>query len=193
MKELKAKARDSRSVKPRRNSCQPKQGRESSIGVSSCLEPRESDSQAENANKLKLNTGIKPLQPQLAPGEQTQQFENSWQRLSAQAQRINTLAAQLEAAMFELKAIANEVNCTQRIKRNSPKPLRKACKFLKASVPDVKCNKAGEFVLATRSIDLFRAEREATQLAQTLRRRANRKRAVSTLSSNKPRFLGWLL
>lgn len=191
MKELKAKVRDIRSAKSRRNHYQPIQVGESTMGVRSYLELRTGEIDP-NGNRLKLNTGIKPLRPQIAQAEQPQQFEG-WQRLGAQAQRINTLAAELEAAMFELKAIANEVNCTQRIKHNSPKPLKRACEFLAANVPNVKRNKAGEFVLTTRSVDLFRAEREATQIAQTLRQRTNKKRVRSKPSSNKPSFLGWLL
>lgn len=121
------------------------------------------------------SNGIPPLQPQLEP-EQHPSQQIAWQRLTAQAEKINQLASELEAAMFELKAIASVIKREQRIKHKTPKPLKHTCEFLATSVPDVKRGDAGGFVLATRRVDLFQAEREATQTAQKLRRQVKRKR-----------------
>lgn len=144
-------------------------------------------------SRLGVSSAIAPLQPQNAQAEQHRQCQNHWQRLATQAQRINKLATELETAMLELKAIAVQINCERHIQHNKTKTLGTACEFLAAIVPEVKRSKVGGFVLANRKVDLFRAEREATQVAQTLRRRTNRKRLVSHLSSYKRRFLGWLL
>jgi hypothetical protein len=132
---------------------------------------------------------IAPLQPQLALEQSLPAQKSGWQRLAGQAELINKLAAELEEAMCELKAIAHDINCNRR-KQNTQKPIKHACEYLAAIVPHVKY-KTGAFVLTTRPVDLFRAEREATQLAKTLRNRA--KRRVSPLSRrNKHPLLSWL-
>ena len=143
-------------------------------------------------NQLTITTAIPPLQPQLEP-EQPPSQQIAWQRLTAQAEKINQLASELEAAMFELKAIASVIKHKQRIKHKTPKPLNHTCEFLATSVPDVKRGHAGGFILATRPVDLFQAEREATQTAQKLRRQVKRKRVLSAISSSKRYLLGWLL
>lgn len=130
---------------------------------------KESKNEQEDAKNI--TTGIKPLQPQIAQPTQLQQSENGWQRLATQAQLINQLSKELETAMFELKAIATQISCQQRLDN---KPRTKTCQFAAAIVPNVKRNKAGEFLLTSRTVDLFRAEREATELAQTLRQWANK-------------------
>ena len=50
------------------------------------------------------------------------------------------------------------------------------CEYQAANVPNVKQKQSGSFVLTSRPVDLFQAEREAALLAQTLRQRARRKR-----------------
>lgn len=116
----------------------------------------------------KVATVIKPLQPQLMP-ELPLSNQTRKQRLAAQAELINQLAAQLEEAMFELKAIATEINCDRRIQQNTQKPPQPVCEYLTAVVPCVTQKQSGTFVLTNRSVDLFRAEREANQVAQALR------------------------
>ena len=108
-----------------------------------------------------------------------------WQRLAAQAERINQLSAELEKAMFELKVIANDINREQRTIQVAQKPTKSTCEYVTAIVPCVRRKKAGAFVLTTRPVDLFQAEREATQVAQTLRHRAKRRRVVSPLMRKK--------
>ena len=99
------------------------------------------------------------------------------QRLAVQAQRINQLSTELEAAILELKAIANDLKREQR-SNQSPEPIKSMCEYSAALVPCVRHKKSGVFVLTTRPVDLFQAEREATQVAQTLRRRAKKSRPV---------------
>ncbi len=133
---------------------------------------------------------IAPLQPELVLEQSLPTQKSGWQRLVAQAELINKLAAELEEAMFELKAIANDINCSRR-KQNTQKPRKHACEYLAAIVPHVKYKKAGAFVLTTRPVDLFRSEREATQLAQTLRNRAKKRRTLLSRRNKHP-LLGWL-
>lgn len=125
---------------------------------------------------------IQPLQPQLVP-EEIPQRVRGWQRLAAQAQRINQIAAELEHAILELKAIANELNCDRRSVDKTH--TQSSCEYLKATVPCVRRKKAGAFVLTTRQVDLFRAEREATQLANRLRSLAKKRRKVVSTSSQR--------
>jgi len=130
------------------------------------------------------------------------------ERLESQAQRINQLSAELEAAVLELKAIASEVNRDWRALQAIQEPGKGAicasqqrfaialakpgetaakrdaresfipdvCEYQAANVPNVKQKQSGSFVLTSRPVDLFQAEREAALLAQTLRQRARRKR-----------------
>lgn len=126
------------------------------------------------------NQEIVPFQPQLEENE-SQRVNAGWQRLSVQAQRINQMAIELETAIYELKVIANDLNCDRRIHdRNQTKSV---CEYFTASVPWVRRKKVGTFVLTTRQIDLFRAEREATQLAHTLRDRTRKRKKVLSLPS----------
>lgn len=124
---------------------------------------------------------IAPFQPQVEASA-SQQVNTGWQRLSAQAQRINKMAAELETAIYELKAIANDLNSDRRVLDSTQ--TKAACEYFTATVPWVRRKKTGTFVLKTRKIDLFQAEREATQLANTLRDRARRRKIVSLPTQN---------
>jgi hypothetical protein len=109
-------------------------------------------------------------------------------RIESQAERINQLSAELETAVLELKEIASEVNRDWRAfqaiqqptidaiaKRDtSPSFASNICEYQVANVPNVQQKPSGSFLLSSRSIDLFKAEREAGLLAQTLRRRTKR-------------------
>ncbi len=100
-------------------------------------------------------------------------------QLKNQAERINQLSAELEAAVFELKAIASEVNQDWKAFQAMQKPtsaIADICKYQAVHVPLVRQKSSGLFVITSRTVDLFQAEREAELLAQTLRRRANKKR-----------------
>lgn len=119
---------------------------------------------------------IPPLQPQI-PSESAR-HNCAGQHLAAQADKINQLAAELETAIFELKAIASQIEYTQQLSG-------RACEYRSAVIPHVKRRKATEFILTTKVIDLFQAEREAQQLAQTLRQKTKTKRKFP--------LLNWLL
>lgn len=136
-------------------------------------------------------TAIAALQPQMKQEVLQQKQREGWQCLTAQAERINQLATELEAAMFEFKAIANDVNLERRMIRASKSPIKSVCEYLTTLVPCVKRKKGGAFILTTRKVDLFQAEREAVQVARELRRQA-RRRVASPLKRQLP-VLGWLI
>ena len=102
-----------------------------------------------------------------------------WKRLESQAVRINQLSAELEAAMLEFKAIACDVNRDWRTFQATHEPtsaIADICEYQVVNVPNVYQKPSGSFILNSRRIDLFQAEREAQALAQTLRQRTKRKR-----------------
>ncbi|NJR66800.1 MAG: hypothetical protein HC772_18190 [Leptolyngbyaceae cyanobacterium CRU_2_3] len=111
----------------------------------------------------------------------TDQIDAALQRLEKQAQHINQLADTQEAAILELKAIAEQIeqdwktieldNAARAGYDASTLEIPSLCEYRLASLPQVEKNKAGVLVLTARSIDLFKAEREAALTAQTLRHR----------------------
>ncbi|NEQ28676.1 MAG: hypothetical protein F6K28_58870 [Microcoleus sp. SIO2G3] len=99
-------------------------------------------------------------------------------RLESQTERINRLSAELEVAVLELKTIASEINRDWRAIQATQKSTTSTdiCEYRAAVVPHVEIKSDGSFVLKSRTVDLFQAEREAALLAQTLRHRAKQKR-----------------
>ncbi|MEH1928648.1 hypothetical protein [Nostoc sp.] len=125
-----------------------------------------------------VTTAIVPLQPQ------EEKIISEPERLIAQVERVNEVAGELEAAILELKAIANTVN-TQRRYPLLKKELGNICQYFAVNVPWVKRKADGSFILTTRKVDLFRAEREATLLAQQLRQRTKKRLASQRQRKNK--------
>lgn len=101
-------------------------------------------------------------------------------RLEEQAKHINQLSAELETAVLELKAIASEINPDWKTLQATQKPtnLANICQYQITTVPQVQSRADGSFLLISKPVDLFQAEREATLLAQTLRHRARKKRKI---------------
>lgn len=93
---------------------------------------------------------------------------NKWERLLVQAQRINQMAAQLEAMMLEFKTIASKL-------QEQGKPYNSICQYLPVSVPLVVQKPDEPFILTMRKVDIFQAEKEAVQLAQQLRQQSRSK------------------
>ncbi len=122
----------------------------------------------------KKSTAILPLQP---PQED---FTDGWQHLSMQVKRINQLAYELEAAILELKMIADnldEQKITQASKQFPLKKIscKKVCSYVPLTVPYVQQKSDGTLIVKKRKVDLFRSEREAKYLAQKLRHQIKRK------------------
>ncbi|MEH2145258.1 hypothetical protein [Nostoc sp.] len=123
-----------------------------------------------------VTSAIVPLQPQ------DEKIISERERFLAQVERINQMAGELEAAILELKAIANTLNTQKRY------PVLK-CKNIfiwqSISVPWVKRKPDESFILTTRRVDLFRAEREATLLARQLRQQTKKRLASQRHRKNK--------
>ncbi len=113
-----------------------------------------------------LTAAIVPLQLQ------EEQIISDWERLIIQAQRINQMAAKLEVMLQEFKTIVTTLNSQ---KHYQNQPCQAVCEYLTVNVPWIRQKPDESFVVTTRKIDLFRAEREASLLAQQLRQQTRRK------------------
>ncbi len=93
------------------------------------------------------------------------------QRLEAQVRRINELSAVQEAAMLELKAIAEQVESGQTATTDPDQDTtertgrpRIRCEYLPTAVPAVDRDRvSGAYVVTARSINLLQKEQEAEQ------------------------------
>jgi len=110
------------------------------------------------------------------------QHQEALKRLEAKAQQINQLSAAQEMAMLELKAIATrlerdraalELQHSDAYERDTYLPAEPStiCEYLATNVPAIERDQSGSFVMTTRAVDLFKAERDAELMAQTLRHR----------------------
>jgi len=117
---------------------------------------------------------IEPLQPQ----------NRSWQKLTASAERINLLSAELEAALFELKEITSDI----KHQPNSTK-IAKILDYQPPSIPYIQCKRPGLFVLKAKAVDLFAQEKAAFVLAQQLRRQTKIRLKRSKISWRLGKFL----
>ncbi|MEH2059195.1 MAG: hypothetical protein V7K97_24185 [Nostoc sp.] len=118
-----------------------------------------------------VTTAIVPLRPQ------EEKITSERGRLLVQIERINQMAGELEAAILELKAIANTLNTQRRYPVLNHEPSQNTCQYFAVSVPWVKRKPDESFILTTRKVDLFRAEREAALLAQQLRQQTKKRLA----------------
>ncbi|MFW5765341.1 MAG: hypothetical protein ACOC07_14300 [Coleofasciculus sp.] len=134
--------------------------------------PQPVKSQSQPPLSFELQSSVRMLQ---------QRTRDGWRRLESQASHINQLSTELEAALLELKAIASQVNADwttlQKMQHSSTQAIiPNVCEYQITKLPLVQYKPLGVFLLTSRSVDLFKAEREATVLAQVLRRRTRRKR-----------------
>jgi hypothetical protein len=128
-----------------------------------------------------VTTAIAPLRPQ------DEKIMSERERLIAQVEYINQMAEELEAAILELKAIANTLNTQKRCPVLNQQAYKNICQYFAVSVPWVKRKPDESFILTTRRVDLFRAEREAALLAQQLRQQTKKRLASQRHRKNKSR------
>ena len=127
---------------------------------------------------------------------QSQSFQTPEQILSqalkileSQVQHINHLSVVQESAILELKTIAAQVEREWKaIERSHGEYVDECesspiCEYVGTAVPQIKKNKDGVYILSARSIDLFKAEREAALTADALRHWANREKPPTSQSS----------
>lgn len=115
-----------------------------------------------------LTTAITPLQPT------EQKIIAEWEQLLTQAQRVNQMAKELETAILELKETASAINSHRRYLLFGGQQCPDICQYNSISLPWVRQKKDGSLLLTKRSIDLFRAEKEAAQLAHQLRQQTKK-------------------
>jgi hypothetical protein len=103
-----------------------------------------------------------------------QRLQSRLKHLKVQSDRVNELATELENAIAELKEIATQVNQInhhlQKQGQNRHFPAQ-ICDYRPTSLPVVRQSSWGRWILTSRRVDLYKAEREATVLAQILRDR----------------------
>jgi hypothetical protein len=92
----------------------------------------------------------------------TDNLDNEWECLLVQSQRINQMAAQLEAMILQFKTMASTL-------QEKGKPYKSICQYLPVSVPWVIQKPDETFILTMQKVDILQAERQAAQLAQQLR------------------------
>lgn len=120
---------------------------------------------------------LKPLSVQSSLDKLRRRIAKGMRRLENQAKRINQLSAELEAAVLELKAIGSEINPDWKaiqITQNSANSVN-VCEYQTMAVPQVESKADGSFLVISKPVDLFQAEREAILLAQILRHRTKNK------------------
>jgi hypothetical protein len=113
-------------------------------------------------------------------------LNQAFQALEAHVQQINQLSAIQESAILELKAMAAKVEQDWAVLEQSPYYNANAiatdidrppiCEYEEPAVPHIEKNADGMYVVTARSIDLFKAEREANMTAQALRHWAEREK-----------------
>ena len=128
-----------------------------------------------------VTTAIVPLQPQ------EEKIISERERFITQVERINQIAQELEAAILELKAIANTMNTQKRYPLLIKELCKNICQYFAVSIPWVKRKSDESFILTTRKVDLFRAEREAALLAEQLRQQTKKRLASQRHRKNKTR------
>ncbi|MDZ8226099.1 hypothetical protein [Nostoc sp. ChiVER01] len=124
-------------------------------------------------------TPILPLQPQ------EKKIISERERFITQVERINQMAQELEAAILELKAIANTLNTQKRCPLLIKELCKNICQYFAVSVPWVKRKSNKSFILTTRKVDLLQNEREAALLAQQLRQQTKKRLASQRHRKNK--------
>lgn len=108
-----------------------------------------------------------------------QRMHEITQRLEAQVERINQLSGDQEIAMLELKAIADKAERDLKAMEldgelpSDFNPSTLMLEYVDATVPQVERSEEGTWMLTTRPVDLYRAEREAALMAERLRNRTS--------------------
>jgi len=106
------------------------------------------------------------------------QLDETWKQLTIKAEHINHLASAQESALLELRAIAQRLERDWRATGLEQFPYPETSGDFSslygqgvAEVPWVERDEAGNYILASRTLDLLKAEREALRVAQDLRKR----------------------
>jgi hypothetical protein len=151
--------------------------------------------EAERLSRL-TSAYVKRLEQPKAKAPEVHSLDQAFQRLDAQADEVNQLSAAQEAAIMRLKAIAEQVEQdwqTQPVQKRSGRTALKLpplCESGETALPHIEKDQNGNFVLTSRSVDLFKAERDAEFNAEVLRHHAIRTRRHPSLLN---RLWNWLV
>ena len=127
--------------------------------------------------------GDRPLHPHTSPQTLTEQramlqLQAVWQQLEAKTQEVNQLSTAQEAALMELRAIAQRLERDWRATGIESFPFASingdfSGLYTQPStqIPQIECSQEGQYTLGSRTIDWLKAEREANRMAQELRQR----------------------
>ncbi|MGB7520808.1 MAG: hypothetical protein WA865_16010 [Spirulinaceae cyanobacterium] len=109
-----------------------------------------------------------------------QRLDFSLKELKSQAQQVNLLSSELEKAILRLKAITDYVDLSNHYlsPHQSKRKRVSICEYSHTQIPTIKPKSNGHFVLVSRHLDIFKAEREARSVAQMLRRWSHKKRKI---------------
>lgn len=124
------------------------------------------------------------------------QLQMTWHQLEAKTSEINQLSAAQEAALRDVRAIAQKLERDWRSTGVDIFPFAKISGDFSglyhqtaAEVPYIDRTEDGHFTLSTRTLDLVKAERDAVQVAHNLRQRRPR---TGWLTPNGQALWQWL-
>lgn len=130
-----------------------------------------------------------PQQEPVSATEQAalQQLAEVWRQLESKADQVNQLSVAQEAALLELRAIAQRVERDWRATGLQNFPFAEIDGDLSAlygrdsaDVPVIERDATGNFVMTQRTLELSKAEREAAMMAEVLRRKRPTRSPVLT-------------
>lgn len=105
-------------------------------------------------------------------------LDATWNQLTTQAEHINQLTSAQEAALLELRAIAQRLERDWRATGLEKFPFAEndgdfsaLYRQGSAELPYIERDEEGRYLLTSRTLDLLKAEREAQMMAQELRKR----------------------
>lgn len=100
-----------------------------------------------------------------------QRLKESLKQLSAQAERINLLSAELERSIWELQAISTQVNQDSRFFRVKQRPVQRfrICEFRSVYLPIIQQKSSSRFVVTSHPINFSKTEQKVPSLIAKLR------------------------
>lgn len=100
-----------------------------------------------------------------------QRIKESLKELSAQAERINLLSAELERSIWEFQAISTQVNQDSRFFRVKQRHVQRfrICEFCSVYLPIIRQKSGGRFVVTSHQINVSKTEQKAPSLIEKLR------------------------
>lgn len=136
--------------------------------------------QLQRSEEVERDLNIPPLPDPTTAAHQ--RWMQSWRQLQDQVRRVNQLAVAQEAALLDLKTMA-ETAAHWRLAARGEMTVTEAGFDVLAllaqdgalTVPQVKPHEQGRWIISNRAVDLFQAQRDAQEMAQVLRQGQHRR------------------